>query len=237
MDSLSDVKGAVDALERALKLDSRRAFAEDALARLVLAQETLGNRKACEVARNVTWPAIPTASTRNTSRAAVWRVDGGRGAGTLQVVSWCSTWFVVSLLIGTLVQVVPGVAQPSSVQPEIAVQPSADVPGSASSTESQARDGCPERYLILRSESSLNEAFAEEIRVDLAAELQRRSIGVCVTPRAEVSPLALVTLRQAEAVLSIELDDRMTQKRVQRDLSLLKVPETGRALAAAIAVG
>jgi TolA-binding protein len=51
MDSLGDTRGAVDALERALKLDARRAFAEDALARLVLAQETLGNRAACESAR------------------------------------------------------------------------------------------------------------------------------------------------------------------------------------------
>lgn len=52
MDSLGDLKGAADALERALKLDARRAFAEDALARLVLAQETLGDRKSCESARN-----------------------------------------------------------------------------------------------------------------------------------------------------------------------------------------
>ena len=52
MDSLGDVKGATEALERALKLDARRAFAEDALARLVLAQETLGDRKACESARS-----------------------------------------------------------------------------------------------------------------------------------------------------------------------------------------
>jgi FecR protein len=51
MDSLSDVPGAVDALERALKLDARRAFAEDALARLVLAHEALGDRAACTRAR------------------------------------------------------------------------------------------------------------------------------------------------------------------------------------------
>jgi transmembrane sensor len=47
MDSLSDVPGAVDALERALKLDAHRAFAEDALARLVLAHEALADRAAC----------------------------------------------------------------------------------------------------------------------------------------------------------------------------------------------
>jgi TolA-binding protein len=51
MDSLGDVRGAVEALDRALKLDARRAFAEDALARLVLAQEALGDRPACMRAR------------------------------------------------------------------------------------------------------------------------------------------------------------------------------------------
>ncbi len=52
MDSLGDAKGAVEALERALKLDARRAFAEDALARLVLARETLGDLKGCASARS-----------------------------------------------------------------------------------------------------------------------------------------------------------------------------------------
>ena len=52
MDSLSDVPGAVEALDRALKLDARRAFAEDALARLVLAHEALGDRGACIRARD-----------------------------------------------------------------------------------------------------------------------------------------------------------------------------------------
>ncbi|HEX6239833.1 MAG TPA: FecR domain-containing protein [Polyangiales bacterium] len=51
MDSLGDARGAIDALERALKLDARRAFAEDALARLVLAHEALGNRAQCAQAR------------------------------------------------------------------------------------------------------------------------------------------------------------------------------------------
>lgn len=51
MDSLADVAGAVEALDRALKLDARRAFAEDALARLVSAHEALGDRPACLKAR------------------------------------------------------------------------------------------------------------------------------------------------------------------------------------------
>jgi TolA-binding protein len=52
MDSLRDIGGAVRALERALKLDARGAFAEDALARLVLAQEERGDREACSLARS-----------------------------------------------------------------------------------------------------------------------------------------------------------------------------------------
>jgi TolA-binding protein len=51
MDSLGDASGAIEALERALKLDARRAFAEDALARLVLAHEALGDRASCTKAR------------------------------------------------------------------------------------------------------------------------------------------------------------------------------------------
>lgn len=52
MDSLRDTGGAVRALERALKLDAHGAFAEDALARLVLAQEARGDREACSRARS-----------------------------------------------------------------------------------------------------------------------------------------------------------------------------------------
>ena len=51
MDSFGDMKGAVSALERALSLDGRRAFAEDALARLTLAYEALGDVKACNKSR------------------------------------------------------------------------------------------------------------------------------------------------------------------------------------------
>ncbi len=52
MDSLRDTRGAVLALERALQLDSLGEFAEDALARLVLAQEARGDRSACGHARD-----------------------------------------------------------------------------------------------------------------------------------------------------------------------------------------
>ncbi|HEX5655842.1 MAG TPA: FecR domain-containing protein [Polyangiales bacterium] len=52
MDSLRDMNGAVRALERALKIDAHGTFAEDALARLVLAQEARGDRQACSRARS-----------------------------------------------------------------------------------------------------------------------------------------------------------------------------------------
>jgi TolA-binding protein len=52
MDSLRDVRGAVKALERALKLDDHGAFAEDALARLVLAEEATGDHAGCSRARS-----------------------------------------------------------------------------------------------------------------------------------------------------------------------------------------
>lgn len=47
MDSLRDNRGAVQALERALKLDHNGEFAEDAMARLVLAEEARGDRDGC----------------------------------------------------------------------------------------------------------------------------------------------------------------------------------------------
>jgi TolA-binding protein len=52
MDSLRDMNGAVHALEQALKLDSHGTFAEDALARLVLAEEARGDQQACSRARS-----------------------------------------------------------------------------------------------------------------------------------------------------------------------------------------
>ena len=51
MDSLSEMRGAIRAFEQALLLDARRSFAEDAMARLVLAYEAVGERGACRTAR------------------------------------------------------------------------------------------------------------------------------------------------------------------------------------------
>jgi TolA-binding protein len=51
MDTLRDMAGAVQAFERSLDLDGRRGFAEDALARLSLAHESLGDAQRCRTTR------------------------------------------------------------------------------------------------------------------------------------------------------------------------------------------
>jgi TolA-binding protein len=51
MDSLRDMRGAVHALERALQLAPQGTFAEDAMARVVLAQEALHDKPGCLRAR------------------------------------------------------------------------------------------------------------------------------------------------------------------------------------------
>ncbi len=51
MDTLSDLRGAVQAFDQALTLDSGRAFAEDALARLALAHDKLGDAASCKRAK------------------------------------------------------------------------------------------------------------------------------------------------------------------------------------------
>jgi hypothetical protein len=96
---------------------------------------------------------------------------------------------------------------------------------------------CPERYLVLNTAPSVPSDLGREIRTDLAAELIRRGIGVCDQERTAPGPLAVVELELTDAsVLRIDLDDRTTDKRVERSLRLTRVPPSGRALAAAIAV-
>ncbi len=99
-----------------------------------------------------------------------------------------------------------------------------------------ANESCPERYLVLTTGPEIDSALAREIRVDLEVELGRRGMSVCTGTGPDNAPLALVSLREQRGVLSIDLDDRTTQKRVARDMRLSHIPETGRALAVAIAV-
>jgi hypothetical protein len=96
---------------------------------------------------------------------------------------------------------------------------------------------CPgERYLVLHQQPANNAELAQEIKVDLSAELASRSIAVCEQEQPRGAPLALVTLRSEGDLVSIEVDDRTTQKRVSRDLHVDTIPQSGRALATAIAI-
>lgn len=51
MDALSDEKGAIDALERSLKMSASASYREDAIARIVIANDALGFTAACLDAR------------------------------------------------------------------------------------------------------------------------------------------------------------------------------------------
>jgi hypothetical protein len=109
--------------------------------------------------------------------------------------------------------------------------PAVEAPGSQQNLE------CPsERYLVLRQELETNAELAQEIKADLTAELASRSIAVCDQEQSQTRALALVTLRSHADAVSIELDDRTTQKRVSRDLRVDTIPQSGRALATAIAI-
>lgn len=92
-----------------------------------------------------------------------------------------------------------------------------------------------ERFVVLRASPLLDGALMDEVRTDLAAELEQRGLAVCPEETAR-APAVVVDVHPANGVLVIELDDRVTAKRVARDLSLAKIPENGRALAVAIAI-
>ncbi len=53
MDALSDAHGAIAAFSQALRLSPGASFREDALARIVVARDTLGERAACRAAREL----------------------------------------------------------------------------------------------------------------------------------------------------------------------------------------
>lgn len=95
-------------------------------------------------------------------------------------------------------------------------------------------DCSSERFIVLTGDG-LDPALFNEVRTDLAAELAHRGIDVCApeTPR---DPAAIARLSATDATVVIELDDRVTHKRVGRDLTLERLPPNGRALAIAIAI-
>jgi hypothetical protein len=92
-----------------------------------------------------------------------------------------------------------------------------------------------ERFIVLAGEG-VDPALFSEVRTDLAAELAHRGIDVCAPGATARDPAALAKLTANDATVIIELDDRVTHKRVGRDLPLARVPPNGRALAIAIAI-
>lgn len=113
--------------------------------------------------------------------------------------------------------------------------PSSRVAAQEPSSKSAAESCAAERFVVLRASPLLDGALMEEVRTDLAAELEQRGMAVCAEDTAR-APAVVVDVHPANGALVIELDDRVTAKRVARDLSLSKIPENGRALAVAIAI-
>jgi hypothetical protein len=96
-------------------------------------------------------------------------------------------------------------------------------------------DCSSERFIVLTGEG-LDPALFNEVRTDLAAELAHRGIDVCAADATPREPAAIARLSATDATVVVELDDRVTHKRVGRDLTLERLPANGRALAIAIAI-
>jgi hypothetical protein len=98
--------------------------------------------------------------------------------------------------------------------------------------------GClGDRFVILKLDDGFDPVLGEEVRTDLTTDLAHRGLGLCSLGSTARAPEAIVTLReQAPLGVVIELDDLVTHKRVERDLSVQKIPADGRALAIAIAI-
>jgi hypothetical protein len=107
--------------------------------------------------------------------------------------------------------------------------------GRAQAQDAPSNECTSERYIVLTGEG-VDPALFSEVRTDLAAELAHRGIDVCAPDATTREPAALASLTADEATVIIELDDRITHKRVGRDLPLARVPPNGRALAIAIAI-
>ncbi|HEX5655843.1 MAG TPA: hypothetical protein VFX59_01555 [Polyangiales bacterium] len=101
--------------------------------------------------------------------------------------------------------------------------------------EPAASDCDSERFIVLHGDG-VDPALFDEVSTDLATELGHRGIDVCNPDATAREPAALAKLTANDATVVIELDDRITHKRVGRDLPLARVPPNGRALAIAIAI-
>lgn len=104
----------------------------------------------------------------------------------------------------------------------------------ASAREARA-ETCPRAgtpWLRVDADASLMPAIAQ-----LRLELAPRGIDVCVAPpSATEAPLADVTIRSDGDFLSLSVEDRATDKRLVRSVSLRGIPADARAFAIAVAV-
>ena len=150
--------------------------------------------------------------------------------------------------LGALVLVAAGVARAEPASPVPAVEPNGAVGlGSPAEREvassvSSAPAPLPgaecvgDRFVVLH-ETGFEPALAAEVRTDFATELAHRGLGVCTSAASSSGePAAVVELEARDSLVIISLDDRVTHKRVARDLSLQAIPANGRALAIAIAI-
>lgn len=100
-----------------------------------------------------------------------------------------------------------------------------------------SEDGCPaERFVFVAPAPDLDPELLAEVRTDLATELGHRGLPVCDPGSTTREPAVIVELSRQDALVVIELDDRVTHKRVARDLSVASMPANGRALAIAVAI-
>jgi hypothetical protein len=127
-------------------------------------------------------------------------------------------------------------AQTSPVEPELEPgQPSAVAPGAGATPTAPPPCGA-ERFIELSTTEGLEPALFAEVRTDLASELAHRGIEVCGPGSTPREAAGVVVLSASDSTVVIELDDRVTHKRVGRDLTLAGLPANGRALAIAIAI-
>ncbi len=106
----------------------------------------------------------------------------------------------------------------------------------ARAQESAPSTECSSERFIVLTEDGLDPALFAEVRTDLATELAHRGIDVCAPDATTREPAALATLSSTDSTVVVELNDRLTHKRVGRDLTLSRLPANGRALAIAIAI-
>jgi hypothetical protein len=108
--------------------------------------------------------------------------------------------------------------------------------GELPSAEAPPSSCAADRFVILRLDEGFDRELGAEVRTDLTTDLQHRGLGLCDEGATEREPAAIVELSQQAREIVIALDDRVTNKRVARDVSLQGLPANGRALAIAIAI-